>query len=51
MQIRNVALGSTADLVKNEAAHAAVTKDSSFISCIVAALQVLLRSFLARALA
>ena len=39
-QIRNVALGSTADLMKNEEAHAAVVRDPKFLACILAALQV-----------
>ena len=39
-QIRNVALGSTADLMKNQEAHAAVAADKDFLRSVVAALQV-----------
>ena len=44
VQIRNVALGSAADLMKNEEAHAAVTSNKEFLQVVIAALQVLLLS-------
>lgn len=39
MQIRNVALGSAADLMKNQEAHGPVAADKAFLRTIVGALQ------------